>query len=41
MGLLANLKVRKKLLVVLAPLAFMVLLASSYATFESKRIDTW
>jgi hypothetical protein len=41
MGLLANLKVRKKLLVVLAPLALMVLLASSYASFESKRIDTW
>jgi signal transduction histidine kinase/DNA-binding response OmpR family regulator len=41
MGLLANLKVRRKLLVVLAPLALMVVLASSYASFESKRIDTW
>jgi signal transduction histidine kinase/DNA-binding response OmpR family regulator/HPt (histidine-containing phosphotransfer) domain-containing protein len=41
MGLLANLKVRRKLLVVLAPLALMVVLATSYASFESKRIDTW
>ena len=40
MGLLANLKLRRKLLAALAPLALMVVLASSYASLETKRIDT-
>jgi len=41
MGLLANLKLRKKLLVALAPLALMVILAGIYSSYESKQIDTW
>jgi signal transduction histidine kinase/DNA-binding response OmpR family regulator/HPt (histidine-containing phosphotransfer) domain-containing protein len=41
MSLLANLKLRKKLLVALAPLAAMVIFAGIYASVESKQIDTW
>ena len=41
MNLLPNLKLRKKLLVALAPLAAMVIFAGIYASVESKRIDTW
>ena len=40
MGLLANLKLRKKLLVALAPLALMAIFAGLYASYENKRIDT-
>src|SRR5262249_5993088 len=41
MGLLANLTLRRKLLVALAPLALMVTLAVLYGTIEINRIDTW
>src|SRR5690348_9161932 len=40
MGLLANLKLRRKLMGALAPLAVMVILAGLYASYESKHIDT-
>jgi signal transduction histidine kinase/DNA-binding response OmpR family regulator/HPt (histidine-containing phosphotransfer) domain-containing protein len=41
MGLLANLKLRKKLLVALTPLIVMVVVAGLYSSIEAKRIDTW
>ena len=41
MGLLANLKLRRKLLVAMAPLAVMAILAGLYSSTQSKRIDTW
>jgi len=41
MGLLANLKLRRKLLIAMAPLAFMAILAGLYSSIQSKRIDTW
>src|SRR5215469_9538021 len=41
MSLLVNLRLRKKLLVALTPLAFLVTLASLYASHESKQIDSW
>jgi methyl-accepting chemotaxis protein len=41
MGLLANLKLRKKLLVALTPLLVMVVVAGLYSSIEAKRIDTW
>src|SRR2546429_2704618 len=41
MGLLANLKLRKKLLVALTPLIVMVVAAGLYSSIEAKRIDTW
>src|SRR6266571_3100206 len=41
MGLLANLKLRKKLLVALMPLIVMVMVAGLYSSVEAKRIDTW
>jgi Four helix bundle sensory module for signal transduction len=41
MGLLANLKLRRKLLIALAPLAIMVIVAGVYSSIQSKRIDTW
>ena len=34
-----NLKIRRKLLIAMAPLAFMVIVAGLYASMESKRID--
>ncbi len=37
---LMNLKIRRKLLIAMAPLAFMVIMAGLYASIESKRIDT-
>jgi signal transduction histidine kinase/DNA-binding response OmpR family regulator/HPt (histidine-containing phosphotransfer) domain-containing protein len=40
-GILANLKVRRKLLIAMAPLALMVVVAGGYSTFESKTIDSW
>src|SRR5215470_15287795 len=40
MGLLINLKLRKKLLIALAPLVLMVLAAGIYGSYESKRIDS-
>jgi two-component system sensor histidine kinase/response regulator len=39
-SILANLKLRRKLLVAMAPLVFMVLMAGLYSTVESKKIDT-
>lgn len=39
MGLLANLNLRRKLLVALAPLLFVAILARVYASIESKQID--
>ena len=41
MGLLANLKLRRKLLLAMAPLAFMAIFAGLYSSIQSKRIDTW
>jgi signal transduction histidine kinase/DNA-binding response OmpR family regulator/HPt (histidine-containing phosphotransfer) domain-containing protein len=41
MGLLANLKLRRKLLVAMAPLAVMAILAGLYSSIQSKRIDAW
>lgn len=41
MHLLANLKLRKKLFVALAPVAAMVIFAGIYASVESEEIDTW
>ena len=41
MGLLANLKLRRKLLIALAPLAIMVIVAGVYSSIQRKRIDTW
>jgi signal transduction histidine kinase/DNA-binding response OmpR family regulator/HPt (histidine-containing phosphotransfer) domain-containing protein len=37
----ANLKLRRKLLIAMAPLALMVVVAGVYSSFESKTIDTW
>jgi signal transduction histidine kinase/CheY-like chemotaxis protein/HPt (histidine-containing phosphotransfer) domain-containing protein len=41
MGLLANLKLRRKLLIALVPLAIMVIVAGVYSSIQSKRIDSW
>lgn len=41
MGLLANRKIRTRLLLAVLPLGVMVLLATFYSTYESKKIDTW
>ena len=41
MGLLANLKLRRKLLIALVPLAIMVIVAGVYSSIQSKRIDNW
>jgi len=41
MGLLTNLKLRRKLLIAMAPLAVMAILASLYSSSQSKRIDSW
>src|SRR3974390_322141 len=40
MGVLANLKIRGKVLVALLPLAIMVVLAALYASIQIKSIDT-
>ncbi len=40
MGLLANFKIRTKVLVALLPLVLMVLVAAFYASLEMNRIDT-
>ncbi len=39
--LLTNLKLRRQLLIAMAPLALMVLVAGLYASYQSKNIDTW
>ena len=39
MGLLANLKIRTKILIALLPLAVMVIVAACYASIEMKKID--
>jgi signal transduction histidine kinase/CheY-like chemotaxis protein len=39
MGLLANLKIRTKILIALIPLAVMVIVAACYASIEMKKID--
>jgi len=41
MGLLSNLKLRRKLLLAMAPLAVMALVAGIYTSVRSKMIDTW
>ncbi len=41
MGLLANLKLRRKLLIAMAPLAVMAIVAGLYSSIQSKRIDAW
>ncbi len=41
MAFLANLKLRRKLLISMVPLALMVIAAGVYSSFESKVIDTW
>jgi hypothetical protein len=40
MGFLANVKLRRKLLIAMAPLAIMVTFAGVYASLQSKSIDT-
>ena len=40
-NLFANLKLRRKLLIAMVPLALMVVVAGAYSSFESKTIDTW
>jgi signal transduction histidine kinase/DNA-binding response OmpR family regulator len=40
MGFLTNLRLRRKLLIAMAPLALMVLVAGVYSSFESNTIDT-
>jgi signal transduction histidine kinase/CheY-like chemotaxis protein len=41
MGLLANFKIRTKVLVALLPLALMAIGAGVYSSLESQKIDTW
>ena len=41
MGLLANRKIRTKLLLAVMPLTVMVLVATIYSSYETKAIDTW
>jgi signal transduction histidine kinase/CheY-like chemotaxis protein len=41
MGLLANLKLRRKLLVALTPLVVMVVASGLYSSIQAKRIDMW
>ena len=41
MGLLANFKIRTKVLVALLPLAVMVIVAVLYSSIEMAKIDTW
>src|ERR1700751_3633741 len=41
MGFLANLKLRRKLLIAMIPLVLMVIVAGVYSSIESKTIDTW
>jgi signal transduction histidine kinase/CheY-like chemotaxis protein len=41
MSFLTNLRLRRKLLIAMAPLALMVVAAGIYSSFESKIIDTW
>ena len=41
MGLLANFKLRTKVLVASLPLVVMVIVAALYASIEMDRIDTW
>ncbi|MGC1477019.1 MAG: response regulator [Terriglobales bacterium] len=41
MSVLANLKIRSKLLVAMLPLALMAIGAVVYSSIESKKIDTW
>ena len=41
MGLLANLKLRRKLLIAMSPLAVMAILAGLYSSIQGKRIDAW
>ena len=40
MSLLTNLRLRRKLLIAMAPLALMVVAAGVYSSIESKTIDT-
>jgi signal transduction histidine kinase/CheY-like chemotaxis protein/HPt (histidine-containing phosphotransfer) domain-containing protein len=41
MGLLANFKLRRKLLIAMSPLAFMAILAGLYSSFQSHRTDAF
>ena len=41
MGLLANLKLRRKLFLAMAPLAVMVIIAGIYSSLRSSMIDAW
>jgi len=41
MGILANLKLRRKLLLAMIPLALMVIIAGTYASIEIRSIDNW
>jgi signal transduction histidine kinase/CheY-like chemotaxis protein len=41
MGLLANLRIRTKVLVAMLPLALMAIGAGVYSSLESQKIDTW
>ena len=41
MGILANLKLRRKLLLAMLPLVIMMIVAGVYASFEIRAIDSW
>jgi two-component system, sensor histidine kinase and response regulator len=41
MGILANLKLRRKLLLAMIPLALMVIIAGAYTSIEIRLIDNW
>ena len=41
MGILANLKLRRKLLLAMLPLVVMVIVAGAYASLEIRAIDSW
>jgi two-component system sensor histidine kinase/response regulator len=41
MGILANLKLRRKLLLAMVPLVLMVVIAGTYASIEIRLIDNW
>ena len=41
MGIFTNLKLRRKLLIAMMPLALMVIAAGIYSSIESKMIDSW
>src|SRR5215475_6395872 len=41
MGFLSNLRIRRKLLIAMVPMAVMVVVAALYSSIQSKMIDAW